>query len=418
MNTIGVTRIKTYLTGFFIFVLFLGLSSCLVVSGQDEFVTLIPQIKIPDNNEFPDFTFEIVHITKYRRSQEITTNHSLLLTQTYQLGELPVFIDVTGKGNDLKIKPYSTDPHFHIKKSDISVTTLQKNLQELLIEKKPLFVFEFNPGSISICYKFLLQKDSVSWQNFNECVKVFAYSYKGGHFKKKGIPFSLYVQPDIINNITPNKNGNPEITIKSIEDTNKLSHDHFYAIGDTVMLTGQLYLLSGFVHENKIMLKRVNTDMAGFKGFNKGNKIYDFNSPELATHENIDLYQILPLKQLTLVDFWGTWCGPCLIASDSLKKELGKVQHIEDRLQIVTIANEMGGAIDTPLVLSKTTKYPVVQFNFVIPRDSPKSFQYNLRNFSFPGFYLLNKDGEIIFRNEGVEAVNKIIKILKEYEHQ
>ena len=55
-------------------------------------------------------------------------------------------------------------------------------------------------------------------------------------------------------------------------------------------------------------------------GFDIGERVTDFTAPDLAGRP-VRLYDLLAENEIVLIDFWATWCAPCL-AQFPLLKEL------------------------------------------------------------------------------------------------
>lgn len=112
-----------------------------------------------------------------------------------------------------------------------------------------------------------------------------------------------------------------------------------------------------------------------------------------------------------LLDFWGSWCGPCLAESPSLVQLYHKFhgQHFEDAddFEIVSVGIERKkenwlGAIQ---YFGLNWKYHVSDANYF---DSEAAKKYGVR--VIPTKFLLNKDGIIIGVNQSVEEIDKLLE--------
>lgn len=94
--------------------------------------------------------------------------------------------------------------------------------------------------------------------------------------------------------------------------------------------------------------------------------------------------------QIVIIDFWGTWCLPCLEAMPEL-------QRIHEKYNEVTVlgvsTNEPANAEPEKFARNRNINYPILL-------DGEKIIhKYNVQ--SYPTFYIIDKDGKIIYRSEG-----------------
>lgn len=105
---------------------------------------------------------------------------------------------------------------------------------------------------------------------------------------------------------------------------------------------------------------------------------------------SLDDYQ----NKYVLLDFWGTWCGPCLYETPYLKEAYEK---FGDQVQFIGIAYDKKQPFLNYLE-KENIRWPQVY----IPKD-PKSTsqlleQYNV--YSYPSYFLINPEGEVIIGPE------------------
>ena len=119
------------------------------------------------------------------------------------------------------------------------------------------------------------------------------------------------------------------------------------------------------------------------------------------THNKTLAYNDLKGEKLTVIDFWATWCKPCLKAIPSLIK-------IQEEFKSLGV-NFIGISCDGPRSVSKVApltntfniNYPILlDFNNDVMRD------YNISN--LPTLIIVNQENKIVYFHEGFNAGDEI----------
>jgi thiol-disulfide isomerase/thioredoxin len=161
---------------------------------------------------------------------------------------------------------------------------------------------------------------------------------------------------------------------------------------DSISITGE-----------KLFVKLFNKD-AEFKEYGFSKQFY-LKSLELIDFNNKRI--IIPTNnKYTLIDFWGTWCAPCLELTPKL---LALNNKYKNDLNIISIA----GNSKIKDVVNYTTKNKINWTQIVeneINKDifGSKLFAIN----AYPTFILIDQNGKIILRGTGAKALDKVENLI------
>jgi thiol-disulfide isomerase/thioredoxin len=132
----------------------------------------------------------------------------------------------------------------------------------------------------------------------------------------------------------------------------------------------------------------------------KTQRLVDFRLPDLQ-NQPVQLSQLD--GDLILLDFWGTWCGPCIDTVPhlvQLQKRYGK------RLTVVGIAYEEGSAAERAALVDQAAKKLGINYTVLLggADGRPCPLQAALFIQAYPTMVLLDRQGHILWRISGSDA--------------
>lgn len=214
--------------------------------------------------------------------------------------------------------------------------------------------------------------------------------YKEGKFKYQDKEYVIRLKETLLT-----KDGRNDIFFKYkiSNDTSEFSNP--YRIGDTIRLDDKRYVL--------------NLDQNNLSFINAGqydSAAYNFKKKDFISHKDIQLSEFK--GKYILLDFWGSWCVPCIEGIPDLK-QLAK--DYKDRIEIISIAFDHDE--DVFKLKSIISEHQMHWNHIKEPRifsdESGLNNKFDVK--SFPTFILIDKKGHIIFHS----STSSTLKDLKQY---
>lgn len=125
-------------------------------------------------------------------------------------------------------------------------------------------------------------------------------------------------------------------------------------------------------------------------------------------------YQDLKGEKLTVIDFWATWCKPCI-------KSIPKLVEMSEELSSEGV-QFIGVSVDGPRNLNKVKPFAKsLGISYPILLDSDNSVMVRIGVRAVPSLIVVNSDDEIVYFHEGYgPGEEQIIKqeILKQLKQE
>ena len=141
--------------------------------------------------------------------------------------------------------------------------------------------------------------------------------------------------------------------------------------------------------------------LMGFQG-----KIYDFRLKDLNRKE-VSFSEVMG-KNLTVLDFWATWCQPCV---RSIPRLVALSKEFETRG-----VNFVGISVDSPRNFSKVKPFAAsLGITYPVLMDPSGELMGELNVFAVPTLLIVDTNMNIVYTHEGFNAGDETI-IRKEIE--
>ena len=118
-----------------------------------------------------------------------------------------------------------------------------------------------------------------------------------------------------------------------------------------------------------------------------------------------DLSGVIPLGKYVLVDFWATWCGPCMAAIPHVKK---LVERFPDTFTVIGISCDTNLKAWKVAIEKEKATWP----QYVLTKEGYKDFLTKYQTSGVPYFLILNEEGKVICNPGYIEDVEREIERL------
>jgi len=192
----------------------------------------------------------------------------------------------------------------------------------------------------------------------------------------------------------------------SNSDNSKISKDRiiYYKIGDTIS-----------IYQNRVVLQNYSTNPLSINikllkaevnfGYDIKFDALKFKFDDILTNKSFD---IQGSQQYILLDFWGTWCNPCIELLPKLKNMYTRYHN--EKFIIYGIAYDDDLNEVKKYLQVKNVKWPNA-FDKRSKADIIKLYKIQ----AFPTFILIDPTGKIIYRGIGKSSLEQIDKLLSNH---
>ena len=257
---------------------------------------------------------------------------------------------------------------------------------------------------------YLFLYDDISQKSFNNRLSAYSNSYFSGKLFINKKPVEVYIGNKYFDHFFTKSA--VQIKLKVVGEVEAKFDNQFFSLGDTIHVNGyDIKFLNVSANGQKLEWINLGKNNKNTYGFNTGYKFLPFDFYDLRTGNKINTDSILKKKKFLLIDFWGTWCKPCIASIPHTRELYAKYQK---DIEIISVASER--QLDTANVSDAIKKYQMFWLNTIVNNmDSEKhgSMLHNYRINAYPSFLLIDDSGKIVIRKIGYTNMETIDNFLK-----
>ncbi len=162
--------------------------------------------------------------------------------------------------------------------------------------------------------------------------------------------------------------------------------------------------VSSYIHSQMIMLRNVNIVsllmliLFSSPVYPQG-KVYDFSLKD-TENKTVSLSEISG-KSLTVIDFWATWCQPCI-------RSMPRMVELSEAYKDQGVGF-IGISVDSPRNLSKVKPFArSMGIRYPILLDSNGELMGELNVTAVPTLFIIDGDYRILYMHEGFNAGDEV----------
>lgn len=302
---------------------------------------------------------------------------------------------------------FENDSLYTFNLDDYSNYNLQDNPLDVKTKLQFTYVLENEKKSKSIqlaLFPFYSDKEEKHYTNITDFyldIGLFANNSKDASFKIQGKTYKIIASKNLSFDLLPwhlNKK-----THFDIYDNNGAYLYSRLTLGDTIIIADKKIQLES-VNKNNLII----TEIENYSILNSAIYIHSLHD-----NRQISLTDVMRDKYV-FIDFWGSWCNPCIHSIPILKQFYEKIKQRKDVL-VLGVALENKKDINTlkNIIRDKQIPYP----NYYVCTHDLKSVNYPYTAFQitqFPTYLLFDKKSNVIYKITNSKNTEKAISLFLE----
>lgn len=297
------------------------------------------------------------------------------------------------------------------KNNDFSDDVVYEYIVDTKIENKQLINLPFST------YKFeYFEKNKIQHFERKFILVPDKNNFRSQHLKKENVPYLTFVKyidawfakfenyEFYFDNVFENNFFYFKRKEIDFSDDLVFNKQFLYSYKDTINIDNTFYKIYRNDQKDSLILKKIEEEP--LKRLSIGNKISKNLLLNDLANKNFTLNDVRNNKDFLLIEFWGTWCGPCIKFIPEMKRFFIKNKN---KLNI------FGVAVDTSKehVLEFIKKNNIEWQQTFIKLNSNNEFLKQLNIKGYPTIILIDKNNKILFlgagTNENLLLIEKII---------
>lgn len=334
------------------------------------------------------------------------TAHRIYALSTFREGKKLIIVDTDNNGDFRNDKVFYFDiPKNGTKRPDALPTAPVIFLNYEFFDGKTYLTKTFAMKVMAFPDNIKLNETVAPEDNLG--VILVGYESRKGTFKTQaGNIFHVAVRPYL----RADDYRQAELVIKAAGQPYKENYrrDELFREGDVLTIEGQQYQMEPMSHAGESVVLKHIPKGATVTGHLEGMLCPDITGTQLdGSSKKLSDYS----GSYVLLDFWGTWCAPCIAEIPEMKALRDKMQ--KRPLKIVSVALVIDGDLEKLRHFIK--KEDMNWAHFWETGSGDKGFIQRLRISAFPTYILLSPEGKILLRGEsGADSLKQVEEKLEE----